>query len=92
MTRSTQIKTVFRPIYEWAEYESIRGILKPGAGAVRISGCVRSQKTHLAMALADGTGKGDVLITVCDEREGRMICREIEALGYKVIKTEDLFS
>ncbi len=85
MTRSTQIKTVFRPIYEWAEYESIRGILKPGAGAVRISGCVRSQKTHLAMALADGTGKGDVLITVCDEREGRMICREIEALGERAV-------
>jgi dihydroxyacetone kinase-like protein len=37
------------------------------------------------MALADGTGKGDVLITVCDEREGRMICREIEALGERAV-------
>ncbi len=74
-------KTLFRPVYEWAEYETIQKDLKPGTGAIRISGCARSQKTHLGAALAAGTDKCRTLVVVSNEEEGHTVCREIEALG-----------
>ena len=75
----TAAKTLLSPVFEWADYESLKRIMKPGSGAVRISGCARSQKTHLAAALGDD--RRYVVIVSLREEDGRIMCRELEALG-----------
>ncbi len=72
-------KTLLRPLTQWVEFETIRELCGPGVGAVRITGCVSSQKTHLTMGLGDD--KRAVVIAVSREDEARIIAQEIEALG-----------
>lgn len=72
-------KTLLAPLREWVEYEKVKKACEPGAGAVRVTGCVSSQKTHLTMGLGDD--KRAVVIAVSREEEAVDIAREIAALG-----------
>ena len=42
------------PLKDLAEYDDIVKKRKDGAGMIRITGCVNSQKTHMMYALSDG--------------------------------------
>lgn len=48
------MKALLAPLKELADYEEILRNRKKGRGILQITGCVNSQKTHLAYTLSDG--------------------------------------
>ena len=48
------MQALLKPLNELAEFEELYKIRRDGAGMIRVSGCVNSQKTHMMYALSDG--------------------------------------
>ncbi len=78
-----QKQTILSPILEWPGFDEVKLNMKPDGGTVRITGCVRSQKTHLAMALGDD--KRTVVIVVSNDEDADAMRREIEAADGKAL-------
>ena len=48
------MQALIHPLTELADYEEIVKNKRKGPGAIRILGCVNSQKTHMMYGLSDG--------------------------------------
>lgn len=59
------MQALLAPLRELAEYEQMRERLQKGTGPVALTGCIQSQKLHMAYGLSDGW-KIKVIVTYND--------------------------
>ena len=65
------MRALTMPLEELAEFEEIKKEQKKGKGVLQVSGCVRSQKTHLVYALSGEAGRR--VIVCASESKARRI-------------------
>ncbi len=66
------MNAILEPIREWADYEKVRDALYKEKQTVAISGCIDSQKVHMAEGLSDGS-KYRIIATYSDSRVQEII-------------------
>ena len=76
------MRALTMPLEELAEFEEIKKEQKKGKGALQVSGCVRSQKTHLVYALSGGAGRR--VIVCASESKARQMYEEYRFLDSDV--------
>ncbi|MDR1800849.1 MAG: transcription-repair coupling factor [Lachnospiraceae bacterium] len=69
------------PIMELADMEEAKKLCLTGSGFVQIAGCVRSQKTHMAVALGEDFQYN--IIAVSDETKAIQALAELNGIGKK---------
>lgn len=72
------MQALMGPLRELAEFEEIQKELTRSAGVMLISGCVNSQKTHMAYALSDGCKY--TVIACSSESKARQVYEEYRVL------------
>lgn len=72
------MKALLAPLKELADYEDILQNRKKGQGIQQITGCVNSQKTHLAYTFSDGQRYR--LIVFSAEEKAKQACEEYRFL------------
>ena len=76
------MKALTMPLEELAEFEEIKKEQKKGKGVLQLSGCVRSQKTHLVYALSGGSKRR--VIVCASESKAKQVYEEYRFLDSDV--------
>ena len=76
------MRALTMPLEELAEFEEIKKEQKKGKGVLQVSGCVRSQKTHLVYALSGEAGRR--VIVCASESKARQMYEEYRFLDSDV--------
>ena len=76
------MRALTMPLEELAEFEEIKKEQKKGKGLLQVSGCVRSQKTHLVYALSGGSKRR--VIVCASESKAKQVYEEYRFLGSDV--------
>ena len=62
------MNTLLAPLWEISEFEEIQKQLDKENGCVALTGCIESQKLHMAYGLSEGRFQNRIFVTYSDQR------------------------
>ena len=62
------MNTLLAPLWEIGEFEEIQKQLDKENGCVALTGCIESQKLHMAYGLSEGRFQNRIFVTYSDQR------------------------
>ena len=62
------MNTLLAPLWEIGEFEEIQKQLDKENGCVALTGCIESQKLHIAYGLSEGRFRNRIFVTYSDQR------------------------
>ena len=62
------MNTLLAPLWEISEFEEIQKQLDKESGCVALTGCIESQKLHMAYGLSEGRFQNRIFVTYSDQR------------------------
>ena len=62
------MNTLLAPLWEISEFEEIQKQLDKENGCVALTGCIESQKLHMAYGLSEGRFRNRIFVTYSDQR------------------------